>query len=81
VGTAASFVSGVAAFTRREQDGFAGLAARGAWAPAPSSPVASGAISSGAPTSCAFAGVLTRVNPAGGPVLPFFFLFSFSSYY
>jgi len=36
VGTAASFVSGIAAFTRREQDGNAGLAARGAWAPAPS---------------------------------------------
>jgi len=33
-GTAASFVSGIAAFTRREQDGIAGLAARGAWAPA-----------------------------------------------
>ena len=44
VGTAASFVSGIAAFTRREQDGNAGLAARGAWVPAPSSLAAAGAI-------------------------------------
>jgi len=35
-GTAASFVSGIAASTGREQDGIAGLVAIGAWAPAPS---------------------------------------------
>jgi len=43
-GTTASCVSGIAAHTRREPYGNSGLAARGAWVPAPSSPAASGAI-------------------------------------
>jgi len=69
-GTAAPFVSGIAASTGREQDGIAGLVSIRPWAPAPSSPAVARAISSGAPASCALmAGAISHeISHRGEPL-------------